>query len=227
MLNGATNLLDPLALAIVLFGTIMATMAREGWQDMAIAISAIFKLGRNGFEVNATRAALARNVGAFNRLGHLGADPIDPPDPATQELLSTYIRSGSIEAMVKLARMQRLEREIASVAATRVYETAGELAPVFGLVGTLVAITQLMPDMNESSTEIVMASVAGAVLSTLYGVLSANLLFYPLARAIERRGDNEEAARSLLLEWFESELADGRSYHSRKPQEIPDVRGAA
>ncbi len=227
MLNGTTNLLDPLALAIVLLGTAMATMAREGWQDIGVAVSATFKLGQKGFEENATKAALARNVGAFNRLGHLSAEPIDPPDQSTQKLLNTYIRSGSIDAMMRLARTQRMEREIASVTATRAYETAGELAPVFGLVGTLVAITQLMPDMNQSSTDIVMASMAGAVLSTLYGVLSANLLFYPLARAIERRGDHEEAARSHLLEWFESELSDGRGNLAHNPRKIPEVRGAA
>jgi len=227
VLNASSSLLDPVALAIVLIGTVCATLAREGWQNMAIAISAAFKLGQKGFEANATRAALARTVGAFNRFGHLGAEPIDPPDVATRKLLNTYIRSGSVETMLKLARAQRRTREIASVSAARVYETAGELAPVFGLVGTLFAITQLMPEMEASSADIVMASVAGAVLSSLYGVLSAHLLFYPLARAIERRGDREEVARSLLLEWFESQISDGRSYPMHKIPENSSVRGAA
>lgn len=210
VMNGAGGLLDPLALAIVIFGTILATFAREGWQDVGVALARTAALVRKGFDEGATRAALARTVGEINRKGHLGAQAVDPPDDPTTQLLGTYIRSGSIDAMMKLARTQRLERDIQNVVATRVYETAGELAPVFGLVGTLFAITQLMPDMDASSSEIVMASVAGAVLSSLYGVLSANLLFYPMARAIERCGDKEEAQRSLLLEWFEGELVDSR-----------------
>nr|WP_281494475.1 MotA/TolQ/ExbB proton channel family protein [Qipengyuania sp. S6317L1] len=117
--------------------------------------------------------------------------------------------------MLKLARAQRLKREINSVAAVRVYENAGELAPVFGLVGTLFAITQLMPDLSASASQTVMRSVAGAVLSTLYGVLSAHLVFYPLARAVERKGDREETERTMLLDWFENELTDGRSFPSR------------
>lgn len=223
----ATGLLDPMAMAIVLIGTILATLAREGWQDVRIAVAAVARLGRNGFDANATRSALARTVGAINRLGHLGAEPVDPPDEATTGLLNAYIRSGSIDAMMKLARTQRIERDIRSVAATRVYETASELAPVFGLVGTLFSITQLMPDMENSATDIVMASVAGAVLSSLYGVLSANLVFSPLARAIERRSDKEEAERSLLLEWFESELADVRNTPARIAPENAGIRGAA
>lgn len=223
-MNDAASLLDPMALGIVLIGTVLATLAREGWQDIGTAISAALKLGRKGFDPAATRAALARTVGEINRLGHLGAEPVDPPDKAITQLLNAYIRSGSIEAMIKLARTQRLERDIQSVAATRVFETAGELAPVFGLVGTLFAITQLMPDMSASSADIVMASVAGAVLSSLYGVLSANLLFYPLARAIERRSDYEEVERSLLIEWFEGELTDGRNL---APRDIAKIRGAA
>lgn len=222
-----SSLLDPLALAIVLVGTILATFAREGWQDVGVAITRAFALARNGFDAGATRSALARTVGEINRRGHLGAQAVDPPDDPTTKLLNAYIRSGSIDAMVKLARTQRLERDIQNVAATRVYETAGELAPVFGLVGTLFAITQLMPQMDTDAADIVMASVAGAVLSSLYGVLAANLVFYPLARAIERRGDKEEAQRSLLLEWFEGELTDGRTLTSRPSPTIARARDAA
>ena len=221
-----TGLLDPMALAIVLLGTILATLAREGWQDMRIAITSALKLGRKGFDANSTRSALARTVGAFNRLGHLGAEPIDPPDEATTGLLNAYIRSGSIDALTKLARTQRIEREIRSVAATRVYETASELAPIFGLVGTLYSITQLMPNIENSAADIVMASVAGAVLSSLYGVLSANLVFSPIARAIERRSDKEEAERSLLLEWFEGELTDDRRAPTIMSCEAAGIRGA-
>lgn len=215
MLAPFTSLWDANALIIVLAGTVLATLARQGWHDAAIAVPAAFALMSKGFDADACRSALARTVGEINRLGHLGAEPVDPPDKATTQLLNAYIRSGSIETMLKLSRTQRLKREIGAVAATRVFENAGELAPVFGLVGTLFSITQLMPDLNASASQIVMSSVAGAVLSTLYGVLSAHLIFYPLARAIERKGDREETERTLLLDWFESELTDGRSFPSR------------
>lgn len=215
MLEPFARLLDADALIIVLAGTLLATVARQGWHDFTIAVPAAISLMGRGFDADATRSALARTVGEINRLGHLSAQPVDPPDNPTTKLLNAYIRSGSIEAMLKLARTQRLKREINSVAAIRVYENAGELAPVFGLVGTLFAITQLMPDLNASASETVMRSVAGAVLSTLYGVLSAHLIFYPLARAIERKGDREETERTMLLDWFESELTDGRSFPSR------------
>jgi chemotaxis protein MotA len=223
-----TTLLDAHALIIVLAGTVLATLARQGWSDIAIAVPAAFGLLAKGFDADATRSALARTVGEINRLGHLGAEPVDPPDASTTQLVNAYIRSGSIEAMLKLARTQRLKREINCVAATRVFESAGELAPVFGLVGTLFAITQLMPDLSASASQIVMSSVAGAVLSTPYGVLSANLIFYPLARAIERKGDREETARTMLLDWFEGELTDGRSFPSRAHRSsIAGVRDVA
>ncbi|MCK0097853.1 MotA/TolQ/ExbB proton channel family protein [Qipengyuania sp. S6317L1] len=215
MLDPFARLLDADALIIVLLGTVLATLARQGWHDVKLAVPAAIGLLGKGFDADATRSALARTVGEINRFGHLGAQPVDPPDTATRELLDTYIWSGSIEAMLKLARAQRLKREINSVAAVRVYENAGELAPVFGLVGTLFAITQLMPDLSASASQTVMRSVAGAVLSTLYGVLSAHLVFYPLARAVERKGDREETERTMLLDWFENELTDGRSFPSR------------
>lgn len=228
MFEQASSLIDLNALVIVLLGTMIATYARQGWSDIAIAVPAALGLFKSGFDANATRAALAQTVGQIHRLGHLAAKPVDPEDPATRQLVDAFIRSGSVETMFTHARTQRVKREINWATAISVYENAGELAPVFGLVGTLFSITKLMPDLNANASEIVMSSVAGAVLSTLYGVLSANLIFYPLARAIERRGDREETERTMLLEWFGSELADGAVHTSTASRaNVTPVRGAA
>ncbi|MEL7446519.1 MAG: hypothetical protein AAGK02_12030, partial [Pseudomonadota bacterium] len=51
------------------------------------------------------------------------------------------------------------------------------------------------------------ASLATAVLSTLYGVLSAHLVFLPLAMAIDRQGEHEEQARDRLVEWLTLHLS--------------------
>ena len=51
-----------------------------------------------------------------------------------------------------------------------------------------------------------MATVAMAVVTTLYGLLAAHVLFYPLARLVERRGEHEEAERQRLVDWLEAQL---------------------
>ncbi|WP_299196372.1 MotA/TolQ/ExbB proton channel family protein [uncultured Erythrobacter sp.] len=200
---------DPAALVVVLAGTFLATIARCGGREIRAAGRALIRLGKRTFDEDANRAALARSVSAIAKRGHLCAETSTPPDPATARLVDAYVVSGSLDLLHSTARAERAHREIAMAQAVRVFEFAGELAPVFGLVGTLFSITQLAPSATGSAAEVTMAAVGTAVLSSLYGVLTANLVCIPLARAIERRGEREEEVRADLLEWFDAELTGG------------------
>jgi chemotaxis protein MotA len=221
MLSEAGGLLDPGALAIVAGGTALATLARTGWHDVAAAARAAARMGRSGFDADANRAMLARSLRDIRERGHLGARVIAAPDPATARLLDAYLTSGSIAALLDASDEGSKAREAASARAASVFDSAGELAPVFGLVGTLLAITQLMPELGAGPVETVMASIAGAVVSTLYGVLLAHLACFPMARAILRARAHEEEARGALAEWFADELSE-----TRVPLG-PRLRGAA
>jgi chemotaxis protein MotA len=52
-----------------------------------------------------------------------------------------------------------------------------------------------------------MGAISQSVLATLYGLLLANFLLAPLARAIERRAEAEEAVRQDLIDWIASQFA--------------------
>ena len=56
--------------------------------------------------------------------------------------------------------------------------------------------------------EDLLGAVSTAVLSTLYGLLVAHLLILPLARRIERRGEEEERARAEMFIWLKEQLRD-------------------
>lgn len=203
------GIFDPSALVVVLAGTMLATIARCGSKEIKAAGYALARIGKRNFDEDANRVALARSVSAIAKRGHLCAVTSVPPDPATARLVDSYVVSGSLDLLHSTARAERAQREIAMAQAVRVFEFAGELAPVFGLVGTLFAITQLAPTTAGSAAEVTMAAVGTAVLSSLYGVLTANLVCIPLARVIERRSEREEEVRAGLLRWFEKELAGG------------------
>jgi len=212
MLEGAHALIDPGALAIVIAGTLLAATARCGWHDVRAAASALRQLWQPTFDADDNRAALARSIPEIRKRGHLCAENPLPPDPAFAALVEDYLVSGSIEGLHNAARAQRSTREIARARAVRVFDYAGELAPVFGLVGTLFAISQLSPVAGSHAAETTMQAVATAVLSSLYGVLTAHIVYIPLAGAIERRGIREEEARLELLDWFEAELTETRKH---------------
>lgn len=201
------NLFDPVALGIVMTGTIIATIARCGWNQAIPAVQALASMSGRGFDADANRAALARLVPEIRERGPLCADPPLPPDPDVSRMVHDYLSKGKIEPALKAVRAHRKTRESKAQSAASFFEQAGELAPVFGLVGTLLAVTQLAPSAQQNTAQITMEAVSGAVLSTLYGVVIAHLVCVPLARAIERRCTEEERARTQVLAWFEDELS--------------------
>lgn len=215
-------LFDPGALAIVVAGTMLATAARCGWRMCGAALGTAAGLVRRGFDHEANRKALALALTAIRRDGAHRADPALPPDRALGLMLETYLRHGHIDAMANARRTSRAVAEAARVGAAQVFGWAGELAPVFGLIGTLFGLTRLAPDGGIGTAATIMAAISTAVLTSLYGSLLAHLVCHPLASAIERRGLAEEQAREALAEWFVSQLVptndtpEGRRLHLRE-----------
>lgn len=201
-----STLFDPGALAIVAAGTVLACVARCGWRDFGAALRQAGSLAQRGFHPEANRKALALALTAIQRDGAHRADPALPPDRALGLMLETFLRHGTLEALGKARRAQRALDEARRVAAAQVFAWAGELAPVFGLIGTLYGLTQLAPDGTISASVTIMAAISTAVLTSLYGALLAHLLCYPLASAIERRGAADEREREALAEWFVEQL---------------------
>lgn len=203
-----TPLIDLTALALVLVGTVLATIAQSGWRDIGNALRTARGLMRPGFDTTANRRALARWASAVRKRGILSVDEPFPPDRIFARGVVALVRVGSLRAMQDVHEAARGPRMDRHARATRVFEQAGELAPVFGLVGTLFAMTQITSGLAIETSTSAFAAIATAVLSSLYGVLSANLVFLPLAQAIARRSQREEEARAALAKWLADEVED-------------------
>ena len=226
MSNSIMALMDPHAFLVVTLGTMLATLAHCGWRNTKAGLRAAGQLAGAGFDEHANRAALARFSRTLRGNGRLRVEPPNLPDQAMTTLIRSYLLDGSLDAMHAKTQAQRKARMARCARGAQIFETAGELAPVFGLVGTLFAITQLAPNAGESAAQTTMAAVAVAVLSSLYGVLSAHLVYLPLGRAIERRGEIAEAQRTGLLDWFEAELRGLHDAPSDPPNRTAPVARA-
>ncbi len=203
-----TSLFDPGALAIVVAGTVLATVARCGWRDFGAALRSAAGLLRGSFAPEANRKALAQALGAIQRDGPRRADPALPPDRALGLMLESYLRHGALDIVGQVRRAERALAEARRVDAAQVFGWAGELAPVFGLIGTLYGLTQLAPAGDGvNATATIMSAVSMAVLTSLYGALIAHLVCFPLSSAIERRGLAEEQEREALAEWFIAQIS--------------------
>ncbi len=80
----------------------------------------------------------------------------------------------------------------------RVFQAIGEAAPAFGMFGTLVGLVQMLSNMKDPTT--IGPAMAIALLTTLYGVLLANLIALPIADKLENKSAHEKNLRSLIIE---------------------------
>lgn len=80
----------------------------------------------------------------------------------------------------------------------RVFRAIGDSAPAFGMVGTLVGLVQMLSNMSDPTT--IGPAMAVALLTTLYGVLIAQLIALPIADKLEAKNALERANKVLTIE---------------------------
>lgn len=201
----AELLINPAGAALVLGGTMLATLARCGWRESCLAMRQLGALARPGFNAARMKAGLAGQVIRMQRDGLIRAEADPLPDREFADATAALLRHRSTAALRQEHERHRLQRAAVRQQASRTLNQAGELAPVLGLAGTLLSLSQL-PAGGLAAVNDLMHSVSLAVVSTLYGLILAHLLCHPLARAIERHGEREEAEREALVRWMASQL---------------------
>lgn len=77
-------------------------------------------------------------------------------------------------------------------------EKAGEYAPAWGMIGTLVGLVLMLNSLQDPST--LGPSMAVALLTTLYGTVLANLVFIPMASKLEGKTEEEVFIKQIVIE---------------------------
>lgn len=78
------------------------------------------------------------------------------------------------------------------------FEYMGAVSPAFGMVGTLIGLIIMLGNLDEPQT--VGPAMAVALITTFYGVLSANLVFIPIANKLRVKSEEEIFLREIMIE---------------------------
>ncbi len=196
---------DPVSLAIVLGGTLLATLLRCGFAGMRLALGKIGALVTRPFDPAKAKAELSRQLREIENDGLLRAQPINSGDREFDCLSDTLASRRSVETIHAQHEEHKRKRTEAAETAMHVLGQAAELAPVLGLAGTLIGLGMMPSDLgSRAGSGGMTGAIAMAVITTLYGLAAANFLFSPLAAAIARRSAREERDRQAVLDWLES-----------------------
>ena len=98
---------------------------------------------------------------------------------------------------------QILELEIDAFAAkqeqlAKIFEKAGGYSPTMGIIGTVMGLIKVLSDLQDPNK--LGPSIAVAFTATLYGVVTANLIYLPLASKIKSKTQDQVQLMEMQME---------------------------
>lgn len=193
---------QPTAVLVVFGGTTGACIIRRGVSGVVDAVRASMKLlvRENTDELEITIARLTWLARRTRQEGVrvLEAEAQTSRDPLVARAL--MLGAGYADASVVRTTLDRMldhedewgQRDAAT------FEAAGGYAPTFGILGAvlgLIAVLRLLADPTTLGS-----GIATAFVATLYGVGSANLIFFPLAARLREQHRLRMKQREALAE---------------------------
>ncbi|TFB25068.1 flagellar motor protein MotP [Filobacillus milosensis] len=79
-----------------------------------------------------------------------------------------------------------------------IIEKAGEYAPSWGMIGTLIGLVLMLNNLTNPQT--IGPSMAVALLTTFYGMVLANLVFIPIAGKLNNMTEQEVFMKQVIIE---------------------------
>jgi chemotaxis protein MotA len=78
------------------------------------------------------------------------------------------------------------------------FAAAGGFSPTFGIIGTVMGLISVLKELDNPDK--LAKSIASAFLATLWGLLSANLIYLPIAAKLKSKSEEEAHVRYMQLE---------------------------
>lgn len=185
---------------VVLFGTLICGL-------IAYPGRTVVELGNNMRNMFRARDDYKELIGLIENLARIRrSQGIKALEAESAKLDNRFLRQG-IEMVadgydrnaIFNTLEKRYENFLASMQSQKdLLSTFTKLSPVFGFVGTIMGLIDVLNNMG--SPEVIGRGMATALLTTFYGLLFANMLFLPLSRKFAENMRCEAVKRSLVME---------------------------
>lgn len=186
---------------LVIGGAVLATLVTCPPEAVrmfgGVLRNALFVRHRPVDEVIATLVALATIA---RREGLLALDPrvdrID--DPFLQEGMRMAIDGADPASIESVMKASMESTDLRHTYGRNMLEVMGRSAPVFGMIGTVIGLVIMLGRMDDPAT--IGPGMAVALLTTLYGLVFANVFCLPLARKLGYRSSEELLRKTIVLQ---------------------------
>lgn len=199
------------SLSMVIGGTIAATMISYQAAYVMKTVKALFGIL---VPTNVSASSLFADVGRLlewsqdvrqkgpavldEQLENAEANKLDSFTKYGLGLLSSGYKSDELRLLLFEFTETMYDRAQVQVG---VLKTMAQFAPAFGMIGTLVGLVIMLDNLKADISQLG-AGLALALITTLYGVIAANLIFKPAALKTDQKNNVIRFRNTLLSEGF-------------------------
>ncbi|HAM38868.1 MAG TPA: motility protein A [Elusimicrobia bacterium] len=202
--GGILNLLfDKYAAILVFGGTFGATMISVPFEQLKTALRASFFVLFPSSIKQKPELTINTLIGFCEKAKRSGIDSLQED---IAKIDDRFLKEGIqllIDGLSPDLLRENLETEIIFIrkrhmANASVFRTMGTYAPIFGLLGTLIGVVQVLKNLADPKT--MGASMAIAVTTTFYGIFSTNFIFLPLGSKLNALSEAEVLTKEVMIE---------------------------
>lgn len=196
---------DSSSFLIVCGGTFASTLISYSFKSMFLTFQDILKTFRSHkIDFHHTIKQLINYSEVIKTNGHLALDSIKTKDTFMQKginLIVDNIDPTTFKEIMVIERETMIARHRES---WMVLEKMADIAPSWGLIGTLIGLVLMMLELN--SPDQIGRGMSVALLTTFYGALLSNIIFSPLATKIDNRSRKDAIHYDLIIEGLDGVL---------------------
>lgn len=196
-----TAILLPGPIAVVFLGTIGAGLAGGLLKDALNAFRAVPRaITSKGPNAGASIPTIVRLADRARREGLLALEEelrtID--DAFLQRGLSAAVDGTDPDDLREMLESQIDAKRGQDAVSARFFTELGGYAPTIGVVGTVVSLVHVLENLSDVAA--LGPMIAAAFVATFWGILSANLIWLPLANRMKRLSAMECAQMEVTVE---------------------------
>jgi chemotaxis protein MotA len=199
--SSPTSLLLPPAMILVFVGTFGAAMAGGMLKDATGVVGYLkraFTAKPSGSdEVVGIIVSMADRA---RREGLLALEDAakDIDDPFLKRGIELTVDGTDPEELATILEAQIDAKRRVDKAGIKFFADMGGYAPTIGIIGTVIGLVHVLGSLADTST--LGEKIAGAFVATLWGVMSANIFWVPLANRLKRVSEAECEQMELAIE---------------------------
>lgn len=199
--EGFGNFVDVASIFIVIGGLIGSLFINFKYEQIKL----FNKVMKEAFQKNDYQ--LSELIQLFVRLSdHARKQGLLSLENELEEVDDPFIKKGillAVDGMDADVIKEIMEAEITATEERHykgrvIIEKAGEYAPAWGMIGTLIGLVLMLSNLEDPSS--LGPNMAVALLTTLYGTVLANLVFLPMASNLESKTEEDIFMRQITIE---------------------------